>query len=152
MTLIRHRPESRLPDLWSDWPPAWLASFLHPEELLRDTEGRGLIKVEEFTEADHLVVRAELPGIDPEKDVEITVEDGRLQITAERREEEEKEGRHFRRRELRYGSFSRTLPLPEGTDEQAITASYHNGVLEVRVPTPKAAAPSQARRIPIGGG
>lgn len=153
MALIRHRAESRFPDLWSEGPPGWMPSFLHPEELFRDLEGRGLIKVEEFTEGDSLLVRAEIPGIDPEKDVEITVEGGQLHITAERREEEEKkEGRRFHRRELRYGSFSRTIPLPEGTDEQAITASYQNGVLEVRMPSPKAAAAPEARRIPISRG
>jgi HSP20 family protein len=152
MALIRHRFESRLPDLWPDWPPAWFPSFLHPEELFRDAEGRGLIKVEEFTEEGNLVVRAELPGIDPEQDVQITVDGGQLQIMAERREEEEKEGRRFHRRELRYGSFSRTVPLPEGTDEQAISASYRNGVLEVRVPTPQAPSPGEARRIPITRG
>lgn len=152
MALIRHRSESRLPDLWAEWPPTWFPSILHPEELFRDPEGRGLIKVEEFTEAGNLVVRAELPGIDPEKDVQITVEGGQLQITAERREEEEREDRRFHRRELRYGSFSRTVPLPEGTDEQAISASYRNGVLEVRVPTPQSPPASEARRIPITPG
>lgn len=146
MALIRHRPESRFPEF--EWSPPFFSTFSHVEDMLRDVEGRGLIKLEEFTEGDNVVVRAELPGIDPDKDIEITVEGGRLQITAERREEEQKEGRRFHRRELRYGSFSRTVLLPEGTDEEAITATYQHGVLEVHIPTPQAAA-KEARRIPI---
>jgi len=96
-----------------------------------------LIRVEEYREDGTLVIRADLPGIDPDADVELTVSDGMLHIEAERREEEKKEGKGYVRRELRYGSLSRSLPLPEGVTEADIAATYKDGVLEVRVPEPK---------------
>ncbi len=109
-------------------------------------EAEDVIRVEEFREDGTLVVRADLPGIDPEKDVELTVSDGMLHIDAERREEEKREEKGYVRRELRYGSLSRTLPLPEGVTESDITASYKAGILEIRVPEPK---PEPAKKIAI---
>jgi HSP20 family protein len=96
-----------------------------------------LIRVEEYREDGTLVIRADLPGIDPDTDVELTVSDGVLRIEAERREEEKKEGKGYVRQELRYGSLSRSLPLPEGVTEADIAATYKDGVLEIRVPEPK---------------
>jgi HSP20 family protein len=100
-------------------------------------EAGDLIRVEEFREDGTLVIRADLPGIDPDKDVELTVSDGMLHIGAERREEEKREEKGYLRHEVRYGSLSRSLPLPEGVTEDDITATYEAGVLEIRVPEPK---------------
>jgi HSP20 family protein len=75
-----------------------------------------------------------MPGIDPDKDVEITITDGMLQIHAERRVEDTTKDNGYSRREIRYGAMSRTLPLPDGTTEEDITATYRNGILEIRVP------------------
>lgn len=93
-----------------------------------------------------LVVRAELAGIDPDKDVEITVEGPMLRITAERREQEQSEGRDYVRKEFRYGSFTRTFPLPEGVTETDVKATYKDGILEVRVPLPQRA---EAVKVPV---
>jgi HSP20 family protein len=109
-------------------------------------EAEDLIRVEEYREDGTLVVRADLPGIDPGKDVELTVSDGMLRIQAQRREEEKQEGKGYLRRELRYGSFSRALPLPEGVAESDITATYEAGILEIRIPEPKQ---KPARKIAI---
>jgi HSP20 family protein len=73
-----------------------------------------LIRVDEFRDDKTQVVRAELAGIDPDKDVAITVSDGMLRINAQRRVQEKTEDKGYTRHELRYGSFSRSLPLPEG--------------------------------------
>ena len=100
-------------------------------------EAEELIRVEEFREDGTLVIRADLPGIDPDKDVELTVSHGILHIEAERREEEKREEKGYVRRELRYGSLSRSLPLPEGVTEADISATYKDGVLEIRIPAPK---------------
>ncbi|MGH9003316.1 MAG: Hsp20/alpha crystallin family protein, partial [Acidimicrobiia bacterium] len=75
-----------------------------------------------------------LPDIDPDKDVELTVSQGALHIRAARRQEKTVEDKQQYRSELRYGAFSRVLPLPVGTSEQDITATYTAGILEVRVP------------------
>ncbi|MGH3660686.1 MAG: Hsp20/alpha crystallin family protein [Micromonosporaceae bacterium] len=90
-------------------------------------------RVEDYIDDGNYVVRAELPGVDPEKDVTINVEHGTLEIRAERREETKEK----RRSEFRYGSLHRTLRLPEGADEEQITARYDRGILEVTVPIPK---------------
>ena len=96
-----------------------------------------MIHVEVSREDGTLVVRADLPGIDPDKDVELTIAGGMLHIEAERREEEKHEEKGYLRQELRYGSLSRSLPLPEGVTEADIAATYKDGVLEIRIPEPK---------------
>lgn len=101
------------------------------------------LRIEEFVEADTYVLRAELPGIDPARDVEIEIGDGRLTISGERREEHKEKTR----REFHYGSFSRTVSLPAGAHEEDVTASYTDGVLEVRVPI--TTARPQTRKVEI---
>jgi HSP20 family protein len=110
------------------------------------TESGDLIRVEEYREDGALVIHADLPGIDPDKDIELTVSDGMLHIEAERREEERREEKGYLRREVLYGSMSRSLPLPQGVTEADITATYKAGVLEVRVPEPRH---EEARKIAI---
>jgi len=102
------------------------------------------IRVEEFIEDGHYVVRAELPGIDPEKQAEVTVGKGVLVIRAERHEEHE--GKY--RSEFRYGAFSRQIPLPGAANADDVRATYRRGVLEVRVGL-KEAEPAAARKIPV---
>ncbi|MFI5041995.1 MAG: Hsp20/alpha crystallin family protein, partial [Acidimicrobiales bacterium] len=92
------------------------------------------MRVEEFRDGNTMVVRAELPGIDPDKDVELTVVDGVLHLEAHREEKSERKEKHSYRSEFRYGSFSRRIALPAGADESQVEASYTDGVLEVRVP------------------
>jgi HSP20 family molecular chaperone IbpA len=87
------------------------------------------IRIEDFVEADHYMIRAELAGIDPEKDVQVTVGAGYLTIRAERHDKTE--GKH--RSEFRYGVFSRSLPLPANADEDDVKATYHDGILTVSV-------------------
>lgn len=143
-----HRSPQAVREAWPFPLTPLMRSF---DELFRDGWGRRMVAVEEFTEDGTMVVRAEMPGIDPDKDVNITISDGMLHINAERSEEQEKTGRHFHRRELRYGSFARSLPLPEGVDEQQVAASYKDGMLEVRVQLPAAAA-KKGRRVPVSRG
>ena len=104
--------------------------------------------VDVVTKDDDIVVRAELPGIKQE-DVDVTFHNGVLTISGEREAEEEKEGSGYYVRERRYGSFRRSLALPEGTDESKIHALYENGVLEVTVEG--AAAVQEPKRIQIEG-
>ena len=91
-------------------------------------EGR-LIPLEDEVQDGRYVLRAELPGIDPAKDVDITVSDGRLTIKAERTEKAESKGRS----EFSYGSFVRSVSLPAGANEDDITATYDQGILTVSV-------------------
>ncbi|WP_028267027.1 Hsp20/alpha crystallin family protein [Arthrobacter sp. MA-N2] len=107
------------------------------------------IRVEQLVEGTTLVVRAELPGIDPEKDVEITLGEGFLEIRAERQEKKEEKDKGSYRSEFRYGSFVRRIPLPDSVQQDDISASYKDGVLEVRAPIPEKVQSSSARKIPI---
>ena len=95
-----------------------------------------------------IVVRAELPGVKQE-DVDVTFHNGVLTITGERKAEEQKEGSGYYVRERRYGSFRRSMTLPQGTDESGISARFQDGVLEVRVKG--AAAVQEPKRIQIQG-
>ncbi|NKQ51801.1 Hsp20/alpha crystallin family protein [Amycolatopsis sp. K13G38] len=89
-----------------------------------------LMRIEETAEEGKYTVRAELPGVDPAKDVHVTAEGGLLTITAEREARTEEKGHS----EFRYGSFRRTITLPTGADPSKITAKYTDGILEVVVP------------------
>ena len=100
-------------------------------------------------ETDSDVVYAfDLPGI-PEEMITIEVEDGTLSVSAEREKTEEIADERFHRFERRYGTFARAIGLPQGVDEDKISARFENGVLEVRVPKPEEQKP---RRIQIGRG
>jgi HSP20 family molecular chaperone IbpA len=112
--------------------------------------GGHLIRVEESTEDGARVVRAELPGVDPEKDVSVTIEDDTLVISARREERSESRDAESYRSEFRYGSFTRHVRLPRGTTPEVVSATYRDGVLEVRLPIgPTGEAP---RRIPVSRG
>jgi HSP20 family molecular chaperone IbpA len=87
------------------------------------------IRVEEYAEDGRYLIKAELPGIDPEKDVEVTVGSGCLTIHAER--SDKTEGKH--RSEFRYGSFTRSLTLPADAVEDDVTANYSDGILTVSI-------------------
>lgn len=93
----------------------------------------GLIAVDEFRDGDTLVIRAELPGIDPDADVDLTVSDGLLCISAERHETPHGDSAYMHH-EMHTGTFVRYLDLPDGTAETDITAGYKDGILEIRVP------------------
>ena len=97
-------------------------------------------------EGSDVVVRAELPGVKPD-DVDITLSRGVLTISGQRRAEQEQRGGGYYVRERRYGSFRRSLVLPEGIDESKIDASYENGMLEVRISG--AAVEQEPRKIQI---
>jgi HSP20 family protein len=113
-----------LPDRWRRW-------------LDFDGESQNWLRVEELHEDGTLVVRAEMPGMDPDKDVDVSVTDGMLRISAKREERSEDKKKDSYRSEFHYGEFSRTLALPPGVDRDAVKAAYKDGILEVRVPWPE---------------
>ena len=128
-----------LTDLWGGWQPFGAMNWP-----FRD------IKVEEFTDGEQLVVKAELPGVDPERDIDVSVDNGVLTIAAERRESNREKFDKGFHSEFRYGSFVRQVRLPAGTSPEVVSATYKDGVLEIRMPKPSAEAAS--RRIQIQRG
>ena len=114
-----------------DWPPGPSDKWSPAVDIVRGRQGG--------------IVRAELPGIDP-KDLDVTVR--RQPDRPERREEgiERDEGERVYQSETRYGSFRRTVPLPEGVDTENVDAQYANGVLTLRLPK---TAPAAGKRIEV---
>lgn len=108
-------------------------------------------RIEAKKVGDDLVVRAELPGLKPE-DVDISVEDNVLTIKGERKAEAKKAEEDYIIREFSYGSFERSMVLPEGVKPEDIKASYDNGVLTVSVPKAMEEAKPRATKIPVGAG
>jgi HSP20 family molecular chaperone IbpA len=94
------------------------------------TDGTPLVRIEDYVEDGTYVVRAEVPGVDPEKDLEVKVAADTLSIRGERREEEQDKRHH----EIHYGEFVRSVRLPQGSRTDDVKASYEDGVLEVRIP------------------
>jgi HSP20 family protein len=133
--ILRRDPKTVVPGLidWFEAPFASLRPYLAQP-----------IRVEEYTEEGHYVVKAELAGINPEKDAEVTVGDGYLTIRAERHAS--KEG--ARHSEFRYGAFSRTLSLPADANPDDVTATYADGILTVTIGT-RASKAGQAKKITI---
>lgn len=103
------------------------------------------LRIEQYADQGYLFVRAELPGVDPEKDVKVTFEEGGVYIQAERKKEVDVRppGEYFT--EMRYGWLKRFVPLPKGVTEKDVTATYKNGILELRI-----ALPAEAVTGPVG--
>jgi HSP20 family protein len=97
-----------------------------------------------------IVVEAELPGID-EKDVSLSLQDGVLTIRGEKKHERDEEKENYRITERRYGSFQRSVQLPDTVDEDKVEATFNNGVLKVSLPKRPEAIGKQ-RAIPIKKG
>jgi HSP20 family protein len=136
MSNLLHRdPKTIFPDL-VDW-------FEEPFLTLRPYLAQP-IRVEEYVEDDHYMIRAELAGIDPEKDVKVMVGPGYLTIRAER--SDKTEGKH--RSEFWYGSYSRTLTLPANADEDAVAANYRDGIVTISVGLKTEQQPS-AKKIEV---
>ena len=95
---------------------------------------------------DALVYAFDLPGVAQDK-ISVETEDGALTVTAEREQSTEVSRDHYHRIERRHGTFARTVGLPQGVSEDAIAASYKDGVLEIRVPKPEQVKP---KKIEIG--
>lgn len=102
-------------------------------------------EIDVVDEGKEYFIKADLPGIDP-KDIEITVDNGVLTIKGERTLEEEEKQKDYYCLERAYGSFSRSIQLPNEVEADKVKASYKNGVLELRCPK---SARSQARKIKV---
>jgi HSP20 family protein len=105
-------------------------------------------KIDVIEKNGRLVTRVDLPGTKKE-DVSVEVSDGQLVLSGERKRESEEKKKDFYRSEREYGSFYRSVPLPDGVKLEDIKANFADGVLEVSVPMP-ANTKAASRKIPIG--
>jgi HSP20 family molecular chaperone IbpA len=136
MTTLTRRSGSTMADMLN-----WLETGTTPFKTLGLAPA---VRVEDFVEDGTYVLRAEMPGIDPDKDIELTVDHDMLTIKGVRREETHDKNHH----EFHYGSFSRTVPMPRGIEPDQVTATYTDGVLEVRIPS-AAEEIAATRKIPV---
>lgn len=125
-TTVQRSGQSLVNELMS-----WMGATMTPE-----------VRLEEFIEGDRRIVRADIPGVDPDKDIELTVEGTTLRLRGQRRAEEHDE----HHTEIRYGSFERLVTLPAGTKPEDVEATYADGVLTVTMPT---RAPAATTKVPI---
>jgi HSP20 family protein len=142
-TLVRWAPFSELASLQNE-----LSRFMNG---LHEGNGRttqSWIPTADFWDTESEVVYAfDLPGI-PEDKISVELDEGALTITAEREREQSVEDGRFYRFERRFGSFTRTIGVPQGVTENDVKAEYRNGVLEVHVGKPEQPKP---RKIQIAG-
>ena len=140
-TMRENRPHG------SVWAQATRADRAAPREDAASGTGEAIL-VDEYRDGGVYVVRAALPGIDPDQDVELTAEDGELRITVTERTDD---GRDYVRRELRRSASTRSLPLPERARPSDISATYRDGVLEIRIPLAEPPA-AESTRITVTRG
>jgi HSP20 family protein len=144
-TLVRWDPVRELAS-WQNDVERLMGTFLRGATAGANGGERWAPAMDVWETEDELVYAFDLPGI-PEDKISIELEDGSLTVSAERELSEEVAKDRFYRFERRYGSFARTIGLPQGTTEEGIRADYKNGVLELHVVKPKAPEP---RKIQIG--
>lgn len=151
MALVRWSPFNELADMRREMQS--LAGLVTSRFIPFMGEGRFIPAMDVTSRGEDLIIKVEIPAVDVEKDVDISVDQGMLRMSGKRSEErtEDKEGYYLR--EMRYGSFERTFPLPEGVGADAVKAEYRDGILEVTVSGgAKQMAPPEAQHIRITKG
>ena len=147
MALVRWDPVRELDSLQSDMNRLF-DSFFQGRQA-NGTTGRRWIPAMDLVETEgHLVLRADLPGMD-EDDLDIEIKGGVLTVSGERKSEHESKSEGFYRVERAFGRFSRSLSLPDGVDAGKVEANFDRGVLEVKIPKPEQTKP---HRVEIGSG
>ena len=146
MALVRWEPFRELTALQNEMS-RWMG------QVSGTTPGNGtsstwLPAVDVWETDDELVLSFDLPGI-PEDEIAVELDDNVLTVSGTRERTSEHPSERFYRFERRYGTFSRSVTLPQGVQEDAVQATYANGVLEVRVPKPEEPKP---KRIQVGSG
>ncbi|WP_193211520.1 Hsp20/alpha crystallin family protein [Luteolibacter marinus] len=143
-TLRQWNPIREMQDLQSR-----VLSALQSSASLKNDESRESLTVAEWTpvvditeDADEYVIKAELPEVKRE-DVKVTVENGQLTFSGERRIEKEETGRKYHRVERAYGSFLRSFQLPENADPEKVSADFKDGVLNIHLGKQEAVKPRQ---------
>jgi HSP20 family protein len=141
MALIRWEPAAELNSIQSEMNRLFTSLFDSPTRPSSgETTRRWIPAIDLVEDGDRYVLHADLPGV-AEQDVSVEVDAGVLKISGERRSARTEQQGGYRRIERSFGSFSRSLTLPDGIDPDAVEASFDKGVLEVRIPKPERIKP-----------
>lgn len=124
---------------------SWQSRFPSFAEEFEEAEKEFAPPIESYIKDSNLVVRADVPGLEP-KDIEINVLQDVLTIKGERKSEKEVKRQDYLRREVSYGAFERRMSLPEGAMTDKVKANFKNGVVEVTIPLAKEIG---AKKIPL---
>ncbi len=128
MTLIKYNRPNR--DLFSKNFSDMMDEFFNDVVNQRNNNFVPSIDISETN--DGFEVTAELPGVSKDN-IDVSLDNGRLTISGERKFEEKEEGKTYHRVETRYGSFNRSFQLPDNVDEDSINAKYENGLLHISI-------------------
>jgi HSP20 family protein len=152
MTIVRRpSPFGELVSLRQAMDRLFEDSFVRPRQWASSVLTEGILPLDVRTDENDVVIEAALPGVRPEE-VEITVENGVLTISGQMETEtEEREGSYLLQ-EIRRGSFSRTVSLPDGLESEKAQAHFENGMLELRIPKAEQVKPRQIRITPTANG
>lgn len=149
MSAVTHSPVGLNP--WLNLPTRrfmdWLDSYW-PDELDLKTRLEETMRVEETTQDGAYVIRVEVPGVNPETDIDINIRDHVLTIEATREDHRDKPERS----EFRYGHFRRSMTLPPGTDEKSVSATYVDGILEVAIAAPSPQPEPETHHVAVERG
>ena len=150
MTLIRWEPTGELNSLQSDMNRLFNAFFDVPAGGNGASARRWVPPMDLVETEEHFVLRADLPGLS-EEEVSIELEDNVLTLSGERKAEHEEGQEGYYRVERAFGTFSRSLTLPEGIDPEAVEATFDRGVLKIRIAKPEERKPRKVA-ISVGAG
>jgi HSP20 family protein len=145
MSIHQWSPEIQLAKLDHDFEDILDSFMRHDWAVAKPYSRKHCPAIESFVDTGRLVIRVDLPGVDPEH-VQIKVQGDVLTITGSRTAETEEESKNFMHREFRYGVFERAISIPKGVKEEDISAAWRNGVLELIVPIAEGA---EIKRVPL---
>ena len=149
MALVRWEPVRELDTIQGEMNRLFDTFFANGRSNGADARTRRWVPAMDLMETDDaLVLKADLPGLERD-DVSIEVKDNVLTVAGERKAEHAEKADGFYRVERAFGSFARSLTLPDGIDAEQVAASFDRGVLEVRIPKP---AERKPHRVEIAAG
>jgi HSP20 family protein len=148
MALVRWEPVREISSIQSEMNRLFNSFFDTPTTGNGSAARRWLPAMDVVETDDHFVLTADLPGLS-EEDVNIEIEENVLTVSGERKAQHEEKREGFVRVERSYGSFRRSLTLPEGVDAEAVSANFDKGVLEIRIPKPEQRMPRKVE-IQVG--
>src|SRR5947208_5564162 len=152
MTIVRRpSPFGELVSLRQAMDRLFEDSFVRPRQWASGVLTEGILPLDVRASENDVVIEAALPGVRPE-DVEVTVENGVLTISGQTESSEEERGESYLLQEIRRGSFSRTVSLPEGLEPDKAEAHFQNGMLELRIPKAEQVKQRQIRITPTTEG
>lgn len=137
MAIVKWNPWREMEDLFDRYTRAVDRPQSGELEIVKTGDWSPRVDIAETDNA--FIIKAEIPEVKKD-DVKVTVENGVLSITGERKQEKEEKGKKFHRIERYYGSFCRSFTLPENADGKQVKATFKEGILNVEIPKTKEAA------------